>query len=214
MGHLTLIAEDVLVTLDRYPPDLREILVRYAPVPEWEEYVSGRYSETKERDTSLLGGGKPAVTGTTQRAFSKWHVDEDDSDVFSAAVPAAETGGGGTMSAIGSASRASSSSVQGFGSTAKTNAISAMGPATENGVKTVFNKGLGGHPPRASTADFGSLPGPAGYGDMPEEEDDEGGRSAPRVSFPNLCVLRILIKHGETVCVVPGIGDALITSVI
>lgn len=181
MGHLTLIAEDVLVTLDRYPPDLREILVRYAPVPEWEEYVSGRYSETKERDTSLLGGGKPAVTGTTQRAFSKWHVDEDDSDVFTAAVPAAE--GGGTIGAVGSVSRASSSSAQGFGSTANTNATPAIGLTTENGVKTELNKGLGGHPPRANTADFGSLPGPAGYGDMPEEEDDEGGKSAPRVSF-------------------------------
>lgn len=188
MGHLTLIAEDVLVTLDRYPPDLREILVRYAPVPEWEEYVGGRYSETKERDTSLLGGGKPAVTGTTQRAFSKWHVDEDDSDVFTAAVPAAEMGvgvGGGTVGAVGGASRASSSSVQGFGSTLNTNTATttAMGPTTENGVKTEFNKGLGGHPPRASTADFGLLPGPVGYGDTPEEEDDEGSRSAPRVSF-------------------------------
>ncbi|KAF8705636.1 hypothetical protein AX14_013871 [Amanita brunnescens Koide BX004] len=183
MGHLTLIAEDVLVTLERYPPDLREILIRYAPVPEWEEYVSGRYSETKERDTNLLGGGKPAVTGTTQRGFSKWHVDEDDSDVFTAAVPAADIGGGGlgggAIGAVAGASRASGS-VPEFGSTGNTNTASTLGLSTENGVKAEFNKQLGGHPPRATTADFGLLPGPARCGDIPEEKEDEGGRSAPR----------------------------------
>jgi len=41
MGHLTLIAEGVLITLEWYPPDLRETLIKYAP--EWEECVKGRY---------------------------------------------------------------------------------------------------------------------------------------------------------------------------
>ena len=69
MGHLTLIAEYVLVMLERY---YRETL---APLPEWEEYVRGRDSEIKERDSSMLGGGKPAVAGSTQRACSKRQVD-------------------------------------------------------------------------------------------------------------------------------------------
>ena len=72
MGHLMLIAEYVLVMLERYP---RETLVKYAPLPEWKEYVRGRDNETKERDLSMLAGGKPAVAGSTQRACSKWQVD-------------------------------------------------------------------------------------------------------------------------------------------
>ncbi len=190
MGHLTLIAEDVLVTLERYPPDLRETLIKYAPVPEWEEYVKGRYNETKERDSSMLGGGKPAVTGTTQRAFSKWQVDEDDSDGFSAAASAAATTttekAGGGIGGIGHGAR-SLGSVHGFGLAGSTAAAttnnSTLGLTPGNEIKTEFNKRSGsGHPPRASTADFGSLPGPAGYGDIPVEEEGEGNSSAPRVS--------------------------------
>ena len=91
MGHVTLISEDVLIALERFPKRLREtILTRWAPPPHgihsdegshpdvdagaaattttngnaaggWEEYVKGRYEETKKKDMRLLGGGKPAV---------------------------------------------------------------------------------------------------------------------------------------------------------
>lgn len=77
MGHLTLISEDVILALEHYPPELRLILAQYAPQPEWDDYVGGRYQETKTRDTSLLGGGKPAVTGGARTA-AKWRVDEAD----------------------------------------------------------------------------------------------------------------------------------------
>jgi hypothetical protein len=61
MGHLTLLAEDVISALDRFPSDLEElILTTYAPHPEWEEYVKGRYSETKKKDRLTLGGPKPS----------------------------------------------------------------------------------------------------------------------------------------------------------
>lgn len=75
MGHLTLISEDVLLALDHFPPDLRSILASHAPQPEWDDYVNGRYNETKERDTSLLGGGKP-VTGRIPT--DSWKVDETE----------------------------------------------------------------------------------------------------------------------------------------
>ncbi|KAG8217933.1 hypothetical protein J3R82DRAFT_6099 [Butyriboletus roseoflavus] len=61
MGHLTLMAEDVITALEHFPLDLRHIIERFAPQPAWNDYVTGRYKETKKRDTSLLGGGKPAV---------------------------------------------------------------------------------------------------------------------------------------------------------
>lgn len=77
MGHLTQVAEDVIGALEHYPPNLRMIIEQYAPQPAWQEYVTGRFIETKARDTSLLGGGKPAVTSAS-RAGGKWTVDEED----------------------------------------------------------------------------------------------------------------------------------------
>ncbi|KAL5532801.1 SIT4 [Sanghuangporus sanghuang] len=76
MGHLTLISEDVIGALDHYPPDLKLLLNQYAPRPDWDEYVSGRYHETKVKDTSLLGGGKPVIAPGTERGAAKWKVDE------------------------------------------------------------------------------------------------------------------------------------------
>ncbi|KAJ7080423.1 SIT4 phosphatase-associated protein-domain-containing protein [Mycena belliarum] len=79
MGHLTLIAEDVLTALERFPPDLRETLAQYAPQPAWDEYVAGRYNETKRRDSELLGGGKPVVrSGGAGGGAARWKVDEED----------------------------------------------------------------------------------------------------------------------------------------
>ena len=86
MGHLTLISEDVILALEHYPPELRLILAQYAPQPEWDDYVGGRYHETKERDTSLLGSGKQSVTA---RDAGKWRVDEADAIGASTAAVAA-----------------------------------------------------------------------------------------------------------------------------
>ncbi|KAJ7073869.1 SIT4 phosphatase-associated protein-domain-containing protein [Mycena amicta] len=84
MGHLTLIAEDVLAALDRFPTDLRDLIATYAPQPDWDDYVLGRYNETKRRDAELLGGGKPVVRGNAVAgagggaAVPRWKVDEED----------------------------------------------------------------------------------------------------------------------------------------
>lgn len=60
MGYLTLLAEEVISALDRFPQDLSiQITSLYAPQPEWEEYVKGKYLETKEKDAVALGGPKP-----------------------------------------------------------------------------------------------------------------------------------------------------------
>ncbi|KAF8646919.1 hypothetical protein AX16_007011 [Volvariella volvacea WC 439] len=80
MGHLTLLAEDVVMALERYPPDLRIILSRYVPEPDWEHYVKTRYFETKKKDSQMLGGGKPVIgtsTGGSRGGVSSWKVDED-----------------------------------------------------------------------------------------------------------------------------------------
>lgn len=61
MGHLTLISEDIVSAFDHYPTDVIDIVSKFAPRPEWDQYVSGKYKETKDKDTSQLGGGKPVV---------------------------------------------------------------------------------------------------------------------------------------------------------
>lgn len=63
MGHLTLLAEDVISALDRFPEDLASLIFNsYAPHPEWEDYVKGRYLETRRKDRLTLGGPKPATS--------------------------------------------------------------------------------------------------------------------------------------------------------
>ncbi|KAI0822811.1 SAPS-domain-containing protein [Trametes gibbosa] len=86
MGHLTLISEDVLNALEHLPPDLRLQVAQHAPQPEWDEYVTGRYKETKTKDQILLGGGKPVIAPSMRSTnAAQWKVDEADSIAPSAA---------------------------------------------------------------------------------------------------------------------------------
>ncbi|CDO73666.1 hypothetical protein BN946_scf185014.g136 [Trametes cinnabarina] len=86
MGHLTLISEDVIGALEHLPPDLRLQIAQYAPQPEWDEYVTGRYKETKKKDTSLLGGGKPVIAPSMRSGgAAQWKVDEADAIATAAA---------------------------------------------------------------------------------------------------------------------------------
>lgn len=78
MGHLTLVAEDVLSALEHYPFDLLVVIRQFVPQPDWDDYVSTRYQETKRKDTSLLGGGKPVVAPGAARGAQRWRVDEED----------------------------------------------------------------------------------------------------------------------------------------
>ncbi|EPQ57764.1 SAPS-domain-containing protein [Gloeophyllum trabeum ATCC 11539] len=103
MGHLTLISEDVIGALEHYPPDLRAVIRSFAPQPAWDEYVSGRYIETKKNDTSLLGGGKPVVGPGAPRAGpgARWKVDEAEGATTQVeATETADAGVGGSESDV------------------------------------------------------------------------------------------------------------------
>ena len=98
MGHLTLISEDVINSLEHFPPDLRLVVAQYAPQPDWDEYVTGRYKETKKKDMILLGGGKPVVTPGMRNGSASWKVDEADTGGVATTVPrAGEEGQEGQM---------------------------------------------------------------------------------------------------------------------
>jgi serine/threonine-protein phosphatase 6 regulatory subunit 3 len=130
MGHLMLISEDVITALARFPPDLRLIIIQYAPEPEWDQYVTGRYNETKEEDARPLGGGKPSIVGNGVRGggVMQWKVDENDLDVGGSGTGGEGAGDGNGGGVRGEFRRASS-----------------VGPSSSGHVVT-------------STADFGPAP--------------------------------------------------------
>ncbi|KAH6884816.1 SIT4 phosphatase-associated protein-domain-containing protein [Thelonectria olida] len=62
MGHLTLIAEEVVKFTERHPPELlSETVLDRVMSQEWINYVEGALAETRERDNAILGGVRPDV---------------------------------------------------------------------------------------------------------------------------------------------------------
>jgi serine/threonine-protein phosphatase 6 regulatory subunit 3 len=96
MGHLTLMSEDIISTLTEYVPALRIVLSQTAPMPDWEEYVNGRFSETKQKDTSLLGGGKPVVAPGAMRMNTRM-VDEAEGGQTPGAIATDDNQGRGEL---------------------------------------------------------------------------------------------------------------------
>ncbi|KAF7592865.1 hypothetical protein BBP40_012344 [Aspergillus hancockii] len=63
MGHLTLIAEEVVKFSERHPPELLSPTVLENVLnPEWIDYVEQTLSETRERDNAILGGVRPDMS--------------------------------------------------------------------------------------------------------------------------------------------------------
>ncbi|KAK5029944.1 sporulation-induced protein [Exophiala sideris] len=60
MGHLTLVAEEVVKFGERHPRELLSPVVQdYIYSQFWEEYVTKTLAETRERDNAILGGFRP-----------------------------------------------------------------------------------------------------------------------------------------------------------
>jgi SIT4-associating protein SAP185/190 len=63
MGHLTLIAEEVVKFAERIPPEtLSQLVLEKVTAPEWIDYVEHTLAETRERDNAILGGVRPDVS--------------------------------------------------------------------------------------------------------------------------------------------------------
>ncbi|KAJ5567244.1 SIT4 phosphatase-associated protein family [Penicillium sp. DV-2018c] len=71
MGHLTLVAEEVVKFSERHPPELLSRAVMESVLnPDWIEYVEQTLSETRERDNAILGGVRPDMGGSRQASLS------------------------------------------------------------------------------------------------------------------------------------------------
>ncbi|KAJ3383991.1 hypothetical protein HDU92_003814 [Lobulomyces angularis] len=65
MGHLTYISEEVCKLMEKCSADLKDDLNSYFQQSTWEDYLSGVYRETKERDHQALGGERPNAPPTS-----------------------------------------------------------------------------------------------------------------------------------------------------
>jgi SIT4-associating protein SAP185/190 len=71
MGHLTLIAEEVVKFTERHPPELlSESVLDKVMAQDWVNYVEGALAETRERDNAILGGVRPEVAMSRASAQS------------------------------------------------------------------------------------------------------------------------------------------------
>jgi SIT4-associating protein SAP185/190 len=71
MGHLTLIAEEVVKFTERHPPELlSESVLEKVMAQDWVNYVEGALAETRERDNAILGGVRPEVAMSRASAQS------------------------------------------------------------------------------------------------------------------------------------------------
>ncbi|RDW68391.1 putative extragenic suppressor of kinetochore protein 1 [Coleophoma crateriformis] len=63
MGHLTLIAEEVVKFTERHPPELlSDSVLEKVMNGEWITYVEVTLAETRERDNAILGGVRPDMS--------------------------------------------------------------------------------------------------------------------------------------------------------
>lgn len=92
MGHLTLMAVDIVASMERYPDDLLKIVESLLPQPDWYDYVHGSYSETQRTENMVLGGPRPSLTRIGQvQSENGWGGDwNDDEDIKGAASPTGE----------------------------------------------------------------------------------------------------------------------------
>lgn len=69
MGHLTLIAEEVVKFSDRHPPELlSQVVLDKVTSKQWSDYVENTLSETRERDNAILGGVRPDLSVGSRQA--------------------------------------------------------------------------------------------------------------------------------------------------
>jgi SIT4-associating protein SAP185/190 len=129
MGHLTLVAEEVVKFSERHPAELLSQAVMEKVLDrQWIEYVEQTLSQTRERDNAVLGGVRPDISlGSRQAVLNA--VNANQGFANSAALANAGLNGGAGPQGLdsidlsnngsvtsGPFSTGSSSSFSGFGS--------------------------------------------------------------------------------------------------
>ena len=98
MGHLTLVAEEVVKFSERHPPEmLSEVVLDYLTSKLWSDYVENTLSETRDRDNAILGGVRPDMAvGPRQAVLNAVNAATGFGNTGSNALVNAGLNGGGT----------------------------------------------------------------------------------------------------------------------
>ena len=117
MGHLTLVAEEVVKFSDRHPPELlSQVVLDRVTSAQWSVYVENTLSETRERDNAILGGVRPDVSlGPRQAVLNAVNAAHGFGTGASSALANAGLNGNPGLDSMELASNGSGTSTGSFG---------------------------------------------------------------------------------------------------
>ncbi|PGH02080.1 SIT4-associating protein [Blastomyces parvus] len=135
MGHLTLIAEEVVKFSERHPPELLSATVMENVLhPDWIDYVERTLSETRERDNAILGGVRPDMSmGHRQAVLNAVNASQG----FTASTALANAGlnggaPGATFEGLDIVNQGSASGGAFFGGTGGPSLLSGFGSSSDD----------------------------------------------------------------------------------
>ncbi|KAJ5983747.1 hypothetical protein N7481_005846 [Penicillium waksmanii] len=134
MGHLTLVAEEVVKFSERHPPELLSRSVMESVLnPEWIDYVEQTLSETRERDNAILGGVRPDMSvGSRQTVLTSASSNQGGFSNSSALADAGLNGGIGGSTFQGFDINSGSVSGGAFGAGGGTSLLSGFASSSDD----------------------------------------------------------------------------------
>ena len=133
MGHLTLVAEEVVKFSDRHPPELlSQVVLEKVTSQQWSEYVENTLSETRERDNAILGGVRPDMSlGPRQAVLNAVNAAHGFGQGASSALANAGLNGNPGLDSMDLASNGSATSSGGFGGLSSGSLLSGFGSSSD-----------------------------------------------------------------------------------
>ena len=169
MGHLTLIAEEVVKFTERHPPELlSDSVLEKVMNSDWITYVEVTLAETRERDNAILGGVRPDMSvGPRQAVINAVNAATNYSGSASSALADAGLNGSASLDGMDLANGSNTSSgsftltgslLSGFGSSSDEDDEEMDEDNDEDGLRSFNSSGVEvGNPiplaPRLNTLD-------------------------------------------------------------
>lgn len=133
MGHLTLVAEEVVKFSDRHPPELlSQVVLDKVTSQQWSDYVENTLSETRERDNAILGGVRPDMSlGPRQAVLNAVNAAHGFGQGASSALANAGLNGNPGLDSMDLASNGSATSSGSFGGLSSGSLLSGFGSSSD-----------------------------------------------------------------------------------
>ena len=133
MGHLTLVAEEVVKFSDRHPPELlSQVVLEKVTSRQWSEYVENTLSETRERDNAILGGVRPDMSlGPRQAVLNAVNAAHGFGPGASSALANAGLNGNTGLDSLDLASNGSGTPNSAFGLSTGNSLLSGFGSSSD-----------------------------------------------------------------------------------